>query len=238
MSERILIRKNIMEIESIPLFLGGSEGEISKVDEGIMKRFWPNTSKSVIESKVRKLEYVHQRKSLDPYHPKLYYLVMDVLSEYIIAYVMEEIKGKTFEGFHFNQRDLIKILRKIKQIVLEEFYQKEEITYVDLRKPNIRIDENLNPIFLDFDSIIIPTEKEALLPTSLFRYQANGGKIDIHALIMMINEISIHFLRYEDPILDKEGREFLELEDFYMPNTIVDHEFYIDHVKEYKNERK
>lgn len=229
-----LERKSIIELDYSPLFMGGAEGSMNRVKDGkIFKEFYNDVSLVTRNRKVKKLNYLCSCKELEEYYPKIYYIVMDILFKNPRGYVMDFITATNFEGVNFTQQEMIEILKKLKKIIFQKFYTEHGISYLDLRKPNLRVDENNNPVLLDMDGI--KTEEEALdvTPNALKSYYIRGGSSDKHALIMMFNDLTKEFLQYEHYEMDKEGEAFTQTNDIYLPDSIYDHEFMFEHIKNF-----
>lgn len=230
----MLERKNIYEMRYWPTTKEGTEGRIHRLEDmKLFKEFHSGIPLSVRNKKVRKLEYLESCKDLEGYYAKIYYIVLNMLSE-PRGYIMDEIKGKAFEGYYFNEKELLDILQQIKEIVLKKFYDENGILYLDLREPNIKIDHDNSPILLDMDNIQTEEESLDVTPTLLKHYILRGGKRDKNALILMLNDLTRRFLEEEEYTVDSEVTAFQNNLDIYFPDTMYDHELLMDHIIDIK----
>jgi len=230
-----LERKNIIEISYSPLFISGSEGCLNRLDDSkLFKEFHPEVSLVTRNRKVRKLEYLTSLKELDEHYVKIYYVVMDILNKTPRGYAMQDLRYlKDFERKNFTHEESLNILKSLKEIIFEKFYDKNGISFLDLRTPNIKVDEKNNPILLDVDGIKTKTESLDTIPTFLKYYYIMGGNCDKSALIYMFNILTREFLDLEDFELDKEGNAFKTTYNYCIPDSIFDNEFLFEHIKQF-----
>lgn len=229
--------RNINEINAKFKYIsGGSEGYVYGFGNKVLKEFYFDISKDVLERKKEILVFLSEIEGLKKYYPHLEYFVQNDNGDFI-AYVMKKIIGKNLNSSNtkYNSKTMIHIIQRIK-IILQEFLN-YGLLYMDVRKPNIIVNRFRRPIILDIDSItrldnpIIDVTPDLLKP-----YLKNHGKINENSQTFMLNFLSIQLLYQflQELELDNEATQILNLyssHDYNKPDTVFDHEYLIDHVK-------
>jgi len=222
-------RKNVTEIRRGALLISGSEANIFNTEYGLYKEYHPNISKEVLLHKEEKLKNLEKNIKLQPYYPIVFYLIDSLLKEYIRGFIMEPIIGQKLNNI-INFELKKEILQKLKNILSQ--FRKEGYLYLDIRLPNIKLDKQNNPYFLDIDSICyLENPQLDCLPTTIKKYLNQGGKLDIHAQIAMFNQLTADLFPLYKCIYDNIGNKILEEKKEYKPNSYFDNEYLLEHIK-------
>lgn len=178
----------------------GSEAYVTQNGFYVCKEFWDRFLPEDLQRKERKLIELEQIPQLQPYYPKVMYLVGHPSKDYIIAYIMEYIEMTKKE---LDIKTRLEILRKLKDILGK--FRDYGYLYLDIRRPNIIINKDNNPILIDIDNIKwLDRPGMDCVPSDMQTYMECGGKLDINAQILMYNKYARFMLDLEVPIDDGE----------------------------------
>ena len=208
----------------------GSEGEIYATNEGVYKKFAWNVSIKKRNRKEQLLLFLTEIEELKPYYPEIRYLVTSLLNLYIKGYVMKPIIGGELDSSAYLIEERFNALLELKRILA--IFRKHGLLYYDIRRPNIKLDSNHNPILLDIDGLLFEGEKLDATPYYIKKYIAKGGKLDIHAQTLMFNRFTQLCFQYneleQEFIYDKEGKKIMT--DSVKFDSAFDHEYLCDHM--------
>lgn len=226
-------RKSICEIDRLfPHRFpndGGNESLVYFLKDIVFKEFVSSIPISILKGKEKKLLEISTMTNLQQFYPEIIFLINSILNEYIRGYIMKPVKGTSISkirDFDFK----IKAIHNIRK-VLEEF-RNVGFLYLDIRNPNIRIDKNGNATLLDIDSIMyLDNPKFDVTPTDVKDYMDNGGKVNAHTQIFMLNIYTQEALLLTKDELDKTGAKILTGLQEFTPDSDADNEYLIDHIK-------
>lgn len=227
-------RKNIEQINK--LFPNrfpdkmGSEALVFYLKYVVYKEFNSSTPKETLKRKEQKLLELEQKPELQKYYPKILYLVDSLLEKYIRGYIMKPIRGRAISRQDLSFELKMKALNNLRNIL--NLFRNNGYLYLDIRQPNIRVDNHENPTLLDIDSILqIDNPTFDCLPTDIKNYIANGGKVNTNTQIFMFNLFSQDALLLNKNMVNQTGAKILEELDSYTYDSAIDHEYLIDHIK-------
>lgn len=144
------------------------------------------------------------------------------------GYVMERSQclGLNDSSFSGMRRKALENLRNVL-----ELFRYAGFLYMDIRTPNIRFDKEGKPVLLDIDSTVsLDNPVLDCVPFEVTKYEKVGGKVDVDMQTVMFNNFTKTALDLYPVQVDDTGKKILlELSD-PKPDTIVDHEYLIDHL--------
>lgn len=178
----------------------GSEAYVTRKGSYVCKEFFERFSPEDLQRKERKLLELEQIHQLQPYYPKVLYLVEHQTKDYISAYIMEYIEVTKNE---LNIKTRLEILSKLKCILSR--FKDYGYLYLDLRRPNIIINSDNNPILIDIDNIKWLDRPDIdCVPTDIQTYIQYGGEADVKAQTLMYNKYAKFILGLDVPVSDGE----------------------------------
>lgn len=209
-----------------------------KKKEEVYKKFDGVTAVETLERKRKVLLGLMKLKSLNKYFPEIRYLVENDLG-ILTGYVMQKIYGIKIadEKKEIDLDAKLQTLKAFREII--DLFREYGFLFVDIRVPNLILKDNVCPMILDVDGMILMEDPiYDMIPSSLYRYLECNGKMDAKAQIYMFNLLTMHVLeKFFDSsfILDKDGQEIfdiLKIPRMEAPvDTVVDHEYMYQHIK-------
>lgn len=227
-------RKNIEEIDRLYPHrfpdTCGSEAVVFYLDDFVYKEFVIGTSMDTLKRKEKKLLELSKLEHLQPYYPEILCLITSLIDEYIRGYIMKPVYDKsiTRESLSFNLK--IKALENLRKIL--EKFKNSGYLYLDIRTPNIKVDNEGNPTLLDIDSILeINNPVFDCTPTDIRKYIENGGQINPNTQIFMFNIFTQEVLELNQYAIEETGAKIISDLSSYTPDSTCDHEYLIDYIK-------
>jgi len=229
----------------------GSEALIYPTLDGFYKEFDSMTPYESLKCKEEMLLYLEELEELKKYYPAIKYLVDSPETKTICGYVMEPIisndkkcdnfrdeieDGGRLKSTHMSVKKLLSSLHELRNIL--KIFRDNGLLYLDIRHPNVKLDDSSNPILLDIDSITyLDNPRMNKMPSDLARYFSYSGRLDAKAQTFMFNIFTLEAFGYKlcsQLDFDKTGAKIVESKNMlgqYVPSPEISEEYLIDHVK-------